>query len=745
MGAALWLQLILQVVCPDLTRAGEAAAPYTSEFERSPQVSFYDRSRYQQIGAEEQERFRKRVPLPEGGGEQVLVATSAGPIGSRTTIVPLLGGAGAHLQLLLAAAVGLAATLVLGLLAPRAAAVFLTHLNPWVPAEAAAAAFSARARAQEEDLSKFLVTFRLGPPATALAEVFTGGAAASGGSRQKTSETEPGVGHDPVTEYLHRAPERLRAVRRLLQEIGGASDTAARQRMLDALCGRIRTLKGEAGVPELLPAWQIAGALEGLLKQLIDKVNNVTDSTLRTVGGGVDLLADLSKPGVRADICTEPPFRLLAVDDDRISRHALAFALKRGLNQPDLAENGEAALVLARQRPYDVVLLDVQMPGMDGFELCSRIHETTLNRNTPIVFVTWQSDFKARAHSVLCGGNDLIGKPFLTFEISVKALTLALRARLLQGRPAGHGERSEVAGESTSTPRDRADAAGLYPVPRLTGLTLVDKACAPGGTVMGDSRPSGMRAQDLVNAFVARAAEVLGRVRDLIQRAGQASETDARQEIFGDLYCSITSLAPPADWAQLGSAGRLTTALANLLRKLLEHPENTTPTTFQTLAAAVELLGDLCAPGSSAWLASRPPIHLLVVDDDPLARRALVGGLQLVFDQPDSAVDGQAALAQATEKSYDVIFMDVQMPGMDGFTACRRVHETASNPRTPVVFVTNDVGAETRQAAFQSGGSDFITKPFLCSELTLKALTFAVRGQLRKHASVEQEAAGERA
>ena len=51
-------------------------------------------------------------------------------------------------------------------------------------------------------------------------------------------------------------------------------------------------LKDEAGLPEVLPVWQAASALEGLLKQLTEKIRNVTPSTLRTVAGGLDLLDD---------------------------------------------------------------------------------------------------------------------------------------------------------------------------------------------------------------------------------------------------------------------------------------------------------------------------------------------------------------------------------------------------------------------------------------------------------------------
>ena len=218
--------------------------------------------------------------------------------------------------------------------------------------------------------------------------------------------------------------------RKLLHDIGRESGDLARQKLLTNLHFEMGVLKGEAGFPEALPVWQAASALEGLLEQLTEKIRNVTPSTLRTVAGGLDLLDDLCVPGLPPDLLTDRPLRFLVVDDDLISRHALSLSLKKAFSQPDLAVDGETALAQTASQAYDVIFLDVQMPGMDGFELCSKIRDTGPNRATPVVFVTIQSDFDARCKSTLSGGNDLMGKPFLTFEVTVKALTLAWHGRL---------------------------------------------------------------------------------------------------------------------------------------------------------------------------------------------------------------------------------------------------------------------------------------------------------------------------
>jgi CheY-like chemotaxis protein len=83
-------------------------------------------------------------------------------------------------------------------------------------------------------------------------------------------------------------------------------------------------------------------------------------------------------------------------------------------------------------------------------------------------------------------------------------------------------------------------------------------------------------------------------------------------------------------------------------------------------------------------------------------------------------------------KTFDAIFLDVQMPGMDGFVTCAKIHETALNARTPVVFVTSHTDIASREKAAQAGGSGFIPKPALAVEITLRALTLVLRGRLAR-------------
>jgi CheY-like chemotaxis protein len=204
-----------------------------------------------------------------------------------------------------------------------------------------------------------------------------------------------------------------------------------RQKALRELARAFYALKQSCNVPGSRVMWQCASLLETLVTQLVGKESEVTHSSLRTVAGGIDLLRKLNQAGKLDDnLVTDPPVKLLAVDDNLVCLSAAAMALKKAFPGVDLAADGATSLPLTQAWSYDAIFLDVEMPGMDGFELCSKIHQTSRNEKTPVVFVTAHSDFDSRARSAMCGGYELIGKPFLALEISFKAFTLIVGRRL---------------------------------------------------------------------------------------------------------------------------------------------------------------------------------------------------------------------------------------------------------------------------------------------------------------------------
>ncbi len=569
---------------------------------------------------------------------------------------------------------------------------------------------------------------------------------------RESGEPESQSGRDELEGFFAWAPEQVGALQKLLESSSRAESPAAQRDALVEVCGQITVLKQRASLPELRPAWQLAAAIQGLLKQLTGRVSNITHSTQRTVAESLELLEALCARGVRADLAANPAIRILAVDDDPVSRFALCGAVKRAFGQPDLAESGEAALALARLQSYDLVLLDVMMPGMDGFEVCTRIRQTGSNGSTPVLFVTALKDFDTRVKSLTTGGNDLLGKPFLTFEITLKALTLVLRARL-QERNRILEASGGLAGSPTPAvnwPELRADAVSeedpVPPAERLPGpgrpvaqagagpiVLLPPPVFATRGAAGEDmGKASRNVPREFSPAFLTHMTACVREMKEQITLLGGLEEAAARKELLVRLHLRLQSLSRRLDLPELRPAFELCCALEGLSRKLKDDPRKTTVSTLGTAAMGLELLKDLCAPGVKADLSSNPPIRILVVDDEPLARRALTGALQMAFSRPDGAESGETAVGIAAEKEFDLVFLDVCMPVMDGFTACAKIHETVPNRCTPVVFVTSHSDEAFRAQSERCGARDFVAKPFVFMEIPVKALTYVLRARLEK-------------
>jgi DNA-binding response OmpR family regulator len=235
-------------------------------------------------------------------------------------------------------------------------------------------------------------------------------------------------------EFIASLPGNLTALRASLKSLVKADNDTARLQQMQLLYHRIHPLTGNAAVAGLVHIAQMGDALEFLLKELIEKPKNLNVSTLRTVASAVDFLGVLFEHGVRPDKQELAPLKILVVDDEAISRRAVTYALEKAKLKSESCDNPTTALNLLTESRYDLVFLDVDMPGMNGFELCTKLRALPLHKKTPIVFVTSLNDFESRANSTMSGGNDFIGKPFLFIELAVKALIHVQRGRLVPAR-----------------------------------------------------------------------------------------------------------------------------------------------------------------------------------------------------------------------------------------------------------------------------------------------------------------------
>ena len=230
--------------------------------------------------------------------------------------------------------------------------------------------------------------------------------------------------------FIDSLPATLATLRAALQSLVKAGDDMAQLKQIYELHRRLHALTGNAGIAGLTQISKMSDAIEALLKELYEKPKNINSSTLRTVAAGVDFLGFLFSSGIAPEKQDPPAGKILVGDDEPISLRAVTYALEKAHLQSISAEDPNAAFKLLEERNFDLVFLDVDMPGMTGYELCAKLRGLPQYKKTPVVFVTALSDFDSRTSSLMAGGNDFIAKPFLFIELTVKALIHVMRARL---------------------------------------------------------------------------------------------------------------------------------------------------------------------------------------------------------------------------------------------------------------------------------------------------------------------------
>jgi DNA-binding response OmpR family regulator len=103
--------------------------------------------------------------------------------------------------------------------------------------------------------------------------------------------------------------------------------------------------------------------------------------------------------------------RILIVDDDEMVLIAVNELLKQEGYEVDPASSGSAAIEKLGQRSYDLIMLDIIMPEMDGFELCKKIRDMESYKETPIVFLSAKNQDKDRVEGIEAGANLFLSKP----------------------------------------------------------------------------------------------------------------------------------------------------------------------------------------------------------------------------------------------------------------------------------------------------------------------------------------------
>ena len=272
-----------------------------------------------------------------------------------------------------------------------------------------------------------------------------------------------------------------------------------------------------------------------------------------------------------------------------------------------------------------------------------------------------------------------------------------------------------AAGRATKNGATRSDFAGL--VSESAAVREPEPAERPAPLAVG--------AENTLSEREARSA--VGAMRQCFQ---SFVKTPADLSLLNELHCHVHGFSERARTTGYVGVHRLCEAFSELTRGLYEVPGQVNPSTLATVQQAIEFLGALLRERGLAQAQDPAKAAIFAVDDDPDNCDAITMSLEIYALRTTCAQNPVDALAELASNHCDLILLDVNLPGMDGFELCRQIRALPFHATTPIVFLTGLATVENRAQSMLCGGSDFVGKPFNLHELSVKAMMLILKNQL---------------
>jgi DNA-binding response OmpR family regulator/HPt (histidine-containing phosphotransfer) domain-containing protein len=400
--------------------------------------------------------------------------------------------------------------------------------------------------------------------------------------------------------------------------------------------------------------------------------------------------------------------KVLIIEDDPIVAHIYKTRLERETYEVEVATDGQDGVKQMNECTPDAVMLDLMLPRMNGVDVLKKIRSRSEFQNTPVIVFTNAYVPTMINEAYQAGATQVFNKATLTPRQIIDALHTAIYSENPDFSNSGAAPHPAAGGES---------AAG--------SASTAAPAEKPAPTPKENEYQS-----EMVKTFNDSAPEILLGLRKMMSEFSKTTDEASKVEQLLNLYRKVHGLTGSAGLAGLHNISLLSSALEVLLKELYDKPKNVNASTLRTVASSIDFIFELFQKAPKANLLERKPVEILVVDDEILSRRAVSYALEKAGLKASSVEDPQTALNQTMDKQFDLIFLDVQMPGIDGFELCTKIRAVPLNKTTPVIFVTNLNDLKSRARSSLSGGNDFIAKPFMFIELSVKALTYVMRNRL---------------
>jgi len=208
------------------------------------------------------------------------------------------------------------------------------------------------------------------------------------------------------------------------------------------------------------------------------------------------------------------------------------------------------------------------------------------------------------------------------------------------------------------------------------------------------------------------------------------AKTRSNQALLFALFREAHHLAERMAAVGLLALQKMALSIEMLVFDLYEMPEQINDSTVRTAVQAVDFLGTLLDPALMVKLTDPGETAVLAIDDEPGALQTIASAMEMAGLHVSCAPTAEDALGLLRDVDFKLIFVDIGLPGVNGFDLCKQAREIPRHQKTPIVFLTGMATFQNRALSTLSGGNDFIGKPFNLFELGTKALGWIYKGQL---------------
>ena len=477
--------------------------------------------------------------------------------------------------------------------------------------------------------------------------------------------------------------------------------------------------------------------------------------------------------------------KILIVDDDEILCQTLRHRLSDRQHIVDIASDGQLGWEFAHSIPYNLIILDVMLPQLDGVSLCQRLRAQ--NHPALIMLFTSRGHSSDQVRGFAAGADDYVIKPIelAALEARIQALLRRQPARLdsvlkwgqlrldwnsyevsYQERPLTltakefallelllrHPQRvfsqnailqqlwsleDNLPDENTVRVHIKRlrqklkaiDAADLIETMYGLGYRLNPKLQLPERSEMLPLEQNSIVAgtlspEPLKLKLIYRVETLEKKVAGLFN--GNTEVVNLHQQIQQDLHRLIGSLG----MFGLLKAVKTVRSLESYFSQPLEHlPTEAITELMQRLHAEVKAVD---TPQFEPLVSGLTYAKVLVVDDDCITLKLLKKllepwGLQVTTLENPLQVEAMLEVIKP-----DLLILDVQMPGVDGIALCHQLRNDDRWLALPILFLTGQRDSETIQQIFMAGADDYVTKPVLAPELIARLFNRLERTRLLK-------------